>query len=291
MRMGRISFTNVLPVYHALETNKVGTTAELIPDTPTALNKMIYRGELDITAVSSIAYARMAEEFIILPDLSISSDGTVQSVLLLSKVPIDKLDGESISVTIESATSVALLTILLESYYCQNVKLIPSPGSLKDMLGNTPAALLIGDSALRALHAEKDLYVYDLGQEWKKFTGEKMVFAVWIAKRAAVRSRHAEVYRTWNELQQSKQYGHTHPWEIAERASEITKLDSEIMLEYYRHLSYRLDEDYQRGLSCFFFHAYRIGLLDNPVKPEIWRGIHAAPNSRKSNSSRTFNIR
>lgn len=70
------------------------------------------RGELDLSVVSSIEYARYPERYLILPDLSISCRGPVRSVLLLSQRPIAELSGRTILITSQSHTSVALLKIL-----------------------------------------------------------------------------------------------------------------------------------------------------------------------------------
>lgn len=281
MRLGRVSYTNCLPVFHALETKKVDCQAELVAEPPATLNKLFGEEELEATAVSSIAYARLAEKAVILPDLSIASDGRVQSVLLLSKRTIRELDGKEIFVTSESETSVALLTILLREHFQISAGLIPASGSPEAMLVSAPAALAIGDQALKALYRSQGLYVYDLGEEWQRFSGEKMVFAVWSAQRKSVVSQPREMFGLWQSLQYSKAYGLSHPWEIAARGSMITGLPVSAMLTYYRHLKYHLDQELLQGLECFFDHAFRLGLLEKPVKPEVWSDFREiARNSR-----------
>ena len=84
VRLGYIDFLNSLPVYYGLETGAVPMPAgiELVKDVPAQLNRRLAAGELDISAMSSIEYARNADKLVLLPDLSINSAGFVHSVYL-----------------------------------------------------------------------------------------------------------------------------------------------------------------------------------------------------------------
>ena len=86
--------------------------AELVTGTPAELNELLVAGELDVSVISAIEYARHAKDLVLLPGLAISCDGPVQSVALFSKVPVAQLDGATVLVTASSRTSVALLELL-----------------------------------------------------------------------------------------------------------------------------------------------------------------------------------
>lgn len=81
VRLGQVEYINCIPVYHALEEGLLVGDIELVKGPPSKLNKMFLDGELDITPISSIEYARHANQCIILPNLSISADGRVESIL------------------------------------------------------------------------------------------------------------------------------------------------------------------------------------------------------------------
>ena len=49
------------------------------------------RGALDISVISAVEYARDAARYLLLPDLAISCDGPVRSVMLFSRVPAASL--------------------------------------------------------------------------------------------------------------------------------------------------------------------------------------------------------
>jgi chorismate dehydratase len=63
------------------------------------------------------------------------------------------------------------------------------PPDLDSMLLTADAALLIGDIALKHYVDAKDFYLYDLGGEWKRLTGKKMVYAVWAVNRPFAETR------------------------------------------------------------------------------------------------------
>ena len=57
---------------------------ELIKGTPTELNNLLISGALDISPISSIEYARNRDSLMLFPDFTVSSDGEVKSIVLLS---------------------------------------------------------------------------------------------------------------------------------------------------------------------------------------------------------------
>ena len=78
MRLGRISYANMAPVFYGLEAD-----VEEITGVPTELNRLLLDGELDIAPISSIEYARNADRLRILPRLCVSSEGAVDSIQLV----------------------------------------------------------------------------------------------------------------------------------------------------------------------------------------------------------------
>ncbi|HEU5264216.1 MAG TPA: MqnA/MqnD/SBP family protein, partial [Gaiellaceae bacterium] len=130
-RLGRISYVNMAPVFYRLE-----AAVEEVTGVPTELSRMLLDGELDIAPIPSIEYARNADRLRILPRLCVSSEGAVDSIQLVSRIPFGQV--RSVAVTPESATSVVLVRILIP-----RAEIVP--------LG-TPAdaTLLIGDAALQS---------------------------------------------------------------------------------------------------------------------------------------------
>ncbi len=77
MRLGRIGYINCYPVYGAIDRGLVPLPADLVTGTPSELNDLLAAGELDVSVVSAVEYARNARDYVLLPDLAISCDGPV----------------------------------------------------------------------------------------------------------------------------------------------------------------------------------------------------------------------
>ncbi|MEO5580425.1 MAG: MqnA/MqnD/SBP family protein, partial [Gemmatimonadaceae bacterium] len=117
VRIGRIPYINCYPVYGAIDRGIVSIDGDLIDGVPTALNARIAAGNLDVSVVSAVEYARDSEQYLLLPDLAISCDGPVRSVMLYSKRPARELGGRRVMVSRSSMTSVALLELLFENVW------------------------------------------------------------------------------------------------------------------------------------------------------------------------------
>src|SRR5512133_1691948 len=94
------------PVFYRLDAD-----VEEVAGVPTDLNRRLLAGECDLAPISSIEWARHADKLRILPRLCVSSEGAVDSIQLVSRVPIDAV--RTVAVTPESATSVVLTKVLL----------------------------------------------------------------------------------------------------------------------------------------------------------------------------------
>src|SRR4051794_39457060 len=158
IRLGRIAYANMAPVFF-----RVDAEFEEVVGVPTELNRLILAGDLDTAPISSIEYARHADKLRLLPRLCVSSEGAVDSIQLVSSLPLDRI--RTIAVTPESATSVVLTKVLLPD--AQHVPF----GEEAD------GTLLIGDSALKSAFEDPTPH-HDLGRLWLERTGLPMVFAV-----------------------------------------------------------------------------------------------------------------
>ncbi|MDQ6611505.1 MAG: hypothetical protein M3Y64_03650, partial [Gemmatimonadota bacterium] len=94
LQIGRIAYINCYPVYGAIDRGLVPLNAKLIDGVPTALNKLMAAGKLDISVVSAVEYARDSTRYLVLPDLAISCNGPVRSVMLFSRLPVSELSGK-----------------------------------------------------------------------------------------------------------------------------------------------------------------------------------------------------
>ncbi len=190
LRIGQIHYLNILPLYSYLQHNLQDEDIAYITGHPTAMNKALHTGKVEVAPASVFEYLHHAKHYDLLPGLSIAAPtGPVQSVLFLSPVPLENMpgwlekNGRKVCITTASATSVALLKILWKYYW----KMPPVTFiSIKPGTGPTQHLpfLEIGDHALKHyLNPPKDWVMTDLASSWHRFSGLPAVFAVWIVRR------------------------------------------------------------------------------------------------------------
>ncbi|WP_027364189.1 menaquinone biosynthetic enzyme MqnA/MqnD family protein [Desulfotruncus alcoholivorax] len=272
--VGQVEYLNCIPVYHALEEGLLDADIELIKGPPTKLNKMFLNGELDITPISSIEYARYKDKCIIIPNMSISADGNVESILLFSHCPPTELEGKTVNVTTSSATSVVLLRILFEHYYHVQLAFRRAEPDLNTMLASADAALLIGDDAMLAHQAvmlnNPGIIVTDLGREWKNFTREKMVYAVWVVHSELAENNPDLVEQISQLFNQAKATGLASRADLIKKGHKRSGLPHDLLNHYFDTIHHDLGESERRALLTFYDYAYKSGIIEDRVKLKIW---------------------
>jgi chorismate dehydratase len=243
IRLGRISYVNMAPVFYGLEAD-----VEEVAGVPTELNQMLVDGELDIAPISSIAYARNADRLRILPRVCVSSEGAVDSIQLVTRMPFGQV--RSVAVTPESATSVVLVRVLLPK-----AEIVP--------LGmDADAKLLIGDAALRSAFEDPTPH-FDLGRVWLERTGLPMVFAVWAAPEPVADG----LLELEHALVASVRLARAEPERLANQASEQYGYPPGFLARYFEKLRYSFGPRERAGLYTFLEMARDAGEL--PHVPEL----------------------
>jgi chorismate dehydratase len=243
IRLGRISYVNMAPVFYRLETE-----VDEVAGVPTDLNARLLSGEIDLAPISSIEYGRNAGRLRILPRLCVSSEGAVDSIQLVSRAPLERV--RSVAVTPESATSVVLTKVLL-------------PDADHVPLGEeAEAKLLIGDAALRSAFEDPTPH-YDLGRLWLERTGLPMVFAVWACPDPVPDG----IGELEDGLVASVRAARAEPERLAFEASERYGYPPGFLARYFEKLRYRFGPRERAGLMTFFEMARDVGELD--AVPEL----------------------
>ena len=262
LRLGRIPWINCYPVYAAIDRGLVPVSADLITGTAAELNDLLAAGELDVSVVSAVEYARNAAAYHLLADLAITSDGPVHSVVLYSRRPVHELDGATVLRTASSRTSVLLLELLCRHRWRVRPRFATVRAESSDLesLRAFPheAVLVIGDAALLLATESTYPYVTDLGSAWKDWTGLPFVFAVWAARREA----DAEAVRRLHRgLLESRTWGLAHLEELAGLAAANSGLAVARCREYLEGLDYALSYRHLAGLTDFFRRLAQDGVV------------------------------
>jgi chorismate dehydratase len=253
-RVGHIQFLNCLPLYWGLVRSGALLDVELTKDTPDHLNDALVSGDLDIGPISLVEYLRHADDLLLLPDLAVGSDGPVLSVNLISQVPLAQLDGKQVALGSTSRTSVELAKLLLEERHGVRPGYFSCPPDLAAMMLEAPAAVLIGDAALRATFVdgpERGLDVHDLGAAWKDWTGLPMVFAVWAARRGFAEEHPGLVKDVHRAFLDSRELAMSQVGEVAASAARWSPFDAATLERYFTTLDFSLGERQLEGLRAF----------------------------------------
>ena len=239
IRLGRISYVNMAPVFHRLDLE-----VEEVTGVPTELNRKLLDGEVDVAPISSIEYARNASRLRLLPRLCVSSEGAVDSIQLVTRLPLSRV--RRVAVTPESATSVVLTRVLL-------------PAADHVPLGQpADAKLLIGDAALRSAFEDPTPH-HDLGRMWLERTGLPMVFAVWAAPEPLVDG----LPELQEALVQSVRSARAEPERLAYEASERYGYPPGFLARYFEKLRYSFGPRERAGFYTFLEMARDVGCLDH----------------------------
>ncbi|MWC28468.1 menaquinone biosynthesis protein [Paenibacillus sp. MMS18-CY102] len=268
LAIGRIDYANAWPLFHYVtEPAMSALGARIVSRIPAELNRTLLSGELAMSAVSSFAYARHAEQYLLLPDVSVSSVGSVHSILLFLKKPLDQVRKGVIAVTNASATSVNLLKVLMSVYLEGEPTYETMEPNLDKMLEHADAALLIGDPAIHASWRGTELQVIDLGKMWHDFTGLGMTYAV-VAVRKEAAARHYDTIAAVHQLMvESKRKSLLNPELLVQQACESLGGEPDYWRLYFRALKYDFGERQQAGLRLYLKYATELNLLDR--EPEL----------------------
>ena len=177
VRIGAVSYLNTLPLVEGLAEEP---HLELSFDLPSRLADQLAAGDLDVGLIPCIEFFQNPE-YTIVSDACIGCRGPVWSVKLLSRVPFP--DIRSLALDEGSRTSAALVRILLRQRHQLSPTLYDLPMGAAADEAATDAVLIIGD---RAMHTERFEpafpYQWDLGEQWREWSGLSFVFAMWVAR-------------------------------------------------------------------------------------------------------------
>jgi len=176
LRVGAVTYLNTRPLVCDLP--RLAPHVQLLYDLPSRLADRLAAGQLDVALIPTTEVFRHPE-YRIVSDACIACRGPVLSVKLLCRRPISSI--RDLALDEGSRTSAVLAQILLRERAGVRPRLrgLPIGSGLDDTAAD--AVLLIGD---RAMHASPAGFaeVWDLGDQWCRWSELPMVFALWAAR-------------------------------------------------------------------------------------------------------------
>ena len=249
IRIGAVSYLNTKPLVYRLE--ELAPDAEIVYDFPSRLAVELAAGELDVALIPSIEFFQ-DPRYTIVSDACIGCRGPVLSVKFFSRVAIEKI--RRVSLDEGSRTSIALVRVLLQQRYGIEPELESLPIGATAQDSDADAVLLIGDRAIHQPVADF-VEVWDLGDEWCRWSELPFVFAMWVAHVGK------DLRGTELALDAARDAGIRCLDKIAEREAVEVGLSPAQCLTYLRdNLYFHLGPRELRGLALFYEHAAALGI-------------------------------
>ena len=264
LRISAISYLNTAPLMWDFEHGDAGRDFDISYTLPSACARALQAGTADIGIIPAAAYAQVPN-LIVLPGVAIASRRPVRSILLVSKLPVDKI--RTVALDTSSMTSVGLTKILFEKWLGGGRTFTAMAPDIEKMLASHDAGLGIGDPALQI---DRSRYVtLDLAEEWIRYTGKPFVFAFWAVRQDALRDL-SPSQDLAAVFQQSRDHGleSSNLDQISrEWAARLCINAADVRNYLTENIYYHLDAPCLEGLQLFYRYAAEIGAL--PTAPEI----------------------
>ncbi|HEY5614818.1 MAG TPA: aminofutalosine synthase MqnE [Bacteroidota bacterium] len=242
--IGKIPYLNSVPFYHHFEKRQF----KILPITPRRMGVLSQAGQIDAGLFSLVDFLKQRDHLEMLNNCIATRD-QVKSVMLFSNHGWKDLEGKTIGITDETATSVQLLRVLLEKKY--NVKAtLQRMHSGVNNFSEYDAVLLIGDEALK--HNKVGLHgfelTYDLATEWYTWQQLPFVFAVWAVKKSMPEEQKSELKSI---ISTSLEKGMNDLASISSLPAQLLGLRVEEAVEYLEGFNYRLGERELQAIETF----------------------------------------
>lgn len=179
IKISAVSYLNTLPFIYGINHSEYLKNNSIVKlDYPSICAENLINNIVDISLIPIAAILKLKEHYII-TDYCIGANGKVNSVLLVSDVPINNI--KNIYLDYQSNTSVKLVKILADKYWKIKPNWINAIVGYEQLINNDTAGVVIGDRAIKL--QKKYKYIYDLSEEWQKLTKRPFVFACWVANK------------------------------------------------------------------------------------------------------------
>lgn len=266
-RIGAVQYLNTRPLVHGLASSGVTLSYDL----PSRLADQLATGKLDVALIPSIELFR-CDQYRVVSDACIGCRGPVMSVKLFFRTAPERV--RSLAVDEGSRTSATLARILLAERFgvLPDIAVLPIGAALSDTQAD--AVLLIGDRALAMPPGATSFQViWDLGDEWCRWTGLPFVFAVWAAHKN-LDTRSVEPLLT-----RARDAGRSNLAAIAAAEAAGHGLTVPQCLSYlHDNLHYELGPREREALSLFYTLSTKLSLA--PVGLDLTASLSPAPLAR-----------
>lgn len=231
IKISAVAYTNTKAFIYGIAHSDIINKIDLSLDIPTDCAAKVINGQADI-GLMPVAAIPLVPNANIVADYCIGSDGAVNSVFIFSDVPVNEI--RTLRLDSHSRTSNNLAKVLLKFFWKQEVEFTT------DVNAKTDAIVLIGD---RTFGKKNDFpFAYDMGEEWKNFTGLPFMYAAWVANKEI-----SQAFK--NEFNAALKFGLDHRQEVLKSLPQTENFDLEDYL--YQKLQFEVTDDRRKALKLF----------------------------------------
>lgn len=237
IKISAVSYTNTKPFLYGLQHSGILDQIELSLDAPADCAQKLIDDVVDIGLIPVAAVLNIPN-WQIVSDYCIGAVGAVNSVFIFSNCKIE--DARYLQLDPQSRSSNNLAKVLLKNYWKLSPELLIDANDYSVSTDQFTAFVQIGDRTF----GKKDQYeyVYDLAEEWQKFTGLPFMFAGWIANKPI-----PEAFIT--ELNQALKLGLDSRAELFKELPKVANFDVE---DYLMHkIDFDVTPGKKKRCSCF----------------------------------------
>lgn len=240
IKISIVNYTNTLPFRWALKKSELIDKIDLQEDIPSICAQKLKYRQVDLALVP-VALLNELEEYYLISDFCIGTDGIVDSVKLYSNVPLNEI--QTIHLDYQSKTSILLTKVLCRDHWKISPQFVDAKPGYEQNMGAKSANVVIGDRTF-ALNGNYK-YEFDLGEEWKKMTGLPFVFAAWVS----YEKLDPDFITAFNKI---LKHGVNNIEQAMKELKNSNGLSDELVLNYLsNNISYNFDNGKQEALKRF----------------------------------------
>ena len=239
LKISAVSYLNTLPFVYGIRNSGYLDNFYLDLAVPSVCAENLKIGKCDI-ALIPVASITDLKEIHYAANYCIGAVNPVKTVLLLSHQPLRAI--QKIHLDWDSKTSVRLAKLLADKFWKINPEWTPLKSGEAERSNGIESLVAIGDKTFELV--KRFEYVYDLAEEWIKFTSLPFVFAIWGSRKKLP----ASILDNFNK---ALEYGINHKPETIAFFNDIIPPGINAAKYLNENISFEFDSAKKKGLELF----------------------------------------
>ncbi len=237
LKIALVEYINTLPFLAGITNSYAPDEVTIIKDNPAACFTHFFNKQADIALLPVATLPHITRDFEVLFEYGIACLGAVDTVVLLSDLPVDQIS--TIYLDSHSKTSANLVRILCKQYWKVDCTFEHVQVDEEGIDPSRGAYLLIGDKV--KAHEASFKYKYDLGTAWMEWKKLPFVFAIWVVDKSL-----PQIIK--NKFIAALEKGATNIDQVS-----LSKIEhANYWQDYLMHkIKFKLDASYRQALNLF----------------------------------------